>query len=127
MMKTGRNAGMLTRILCALSLLMLGLAHQAPQAAAADADYNSAAYVLPDGTQASLCVTATDSGGKRAPLKPNCEVCRLTAFVILPVPDNGSWLHLEFATLHNPPVVADTPIGVHAVERPKSRAPPVLA
>ncbi|SCW58572.1 hypothetical protein SAMN02927900_02956 [Rhizobium mongolense subsp. loessense] len=126
-MKTGRNAGMLTRILCALSLLMLGLAHQAPQAAAADADYNSAAYLLPDGTYASLCVTATDSSGKTVPLKPNCEICRLSAFVILPVPDSGSWLHLEFATLHNSPVVAKTPIEAHAVERPKSRGPPVLA
>ncbi|TCU11950.1 hypothetical protein [Rhizobium sullae] len=127
MMKTGRNAGMLTRILCALSLLMLGLAHQAPQAAAADADYNNAAYVLPDGTYASLCMNVTDSGDRTVPQKPGCEVCRLSASVILPVPDAGSWLNLEFATLHKPPVDTNTPIGVQAVERPKSRAPPVLA
>ncbi|APO74925.1 hypothetical protein AM571_CH02115 [Rhizobium etli 8C-3] len=127
MEKTGQNLSMLTRVVCALSLLMLGLAHQAPQAAAADADYNSAAYVLPDGTYASLCVTVNDGSDKTVPLKPSCEVCRLWAFVILPVPDYGSWLHLEFATLHNSPAVADTPIGGHAVERPKSRAPPVQA
>jgi hypothetical protein len=121
MTRTGPRAGTATRILCALSLLLLGLAHQAPQTVAADAG-----YVLPDGTYASLCVTITGSGGKTVPLKPNCEVCRLAASVILPAPDSGSWLHLEFATLHNPPVDANARIGARPVEQPKSRGPPAL-
>lgn len=116
---------MLTRIICVLSLLLLGLAHQAPRVLAEPA-YNSAEYPLPDGSHASLCVTVTDTDGKSVPLKPNCEVCQLAASVILPGPDSGSWLQLEFATLHNPPVEAQLTIGARAVEQPKSRGPPVL-
>ncbi|NLS05212.1 hypothetical protein HGP14_17845 [Rhizobium sp. P32RR-XVIII] len=120
-----RRAGMLTRVVCALSLLLLGLAHQAPQVSAEPA-YNGAEYGLPDGSYASLCVTVTDTDGRAVPPKPNCEVCRLAASVILPGPDSGSWLHLEFASLHNPPVEAHVTIGARAVEQPKSRGPPAL-
>lgn len=126
MRETRRKAGMVTRILCAFGMFMLGLGHQMPQAADAP-DYASAAYALPDGTVASLCVTVVDSDGKTLPMKPGCEVCRLAASVLLPSPDCGSWLHLDLASLQNPFAEAKSPVAAYAVERAKSRGPPVRA
>lgn len=121
----GLKATLFLRMLCALSLLLLGLAHQAPQAVAAEG-YDAAAYVLPDGTFASLCVTVKDADGKTVAFKPNCEACRLSASTILPTPDAGSWLERKLASLINSPIETSAVAGVSAVSRPNSRAPPIL-
>ena len=126
MRQTELKATLLLRMLCALSLLLLGLAHQAPQAVASEG-YDAAAYVLPDGTFASLCVTVNDTDGKTVAFKPNCEACRLSASVILPAPDAGSWLERKLAALINAPIETSAVDSVSAVSRPNSRAPPVLA
>ena len=121
-----RKAGMLTRMICALSLLLLGLGHQLPQLGA-DPLYNAAEYTLPDGSFASLCVTVKDDEGKRIPMGPNCDVCRLTASVILPAPDAAAWLKLDFASFENGPTSDIAALPLRAVTQPKSRGPPVLA
>ena len=126
MRRTGLKATLFLRMLCALSLVLLGLAHQAPQAAASEG-YDSSAYVLPDGTVASLCVTVKDADGKTVAFKPNCEACRLSASVLLPTPDAGSWLERKLASLVNSPIETSAVPGARAVSRPNSRAPPVLA
>ena len=126
MANTGRKAGMLTRMICALGLLVLGLAHQAPQSAA-EPLYSSAEYALPDGSFASLCVTVKDDDGKHLPMGPNCEVCRLAASIILPAPDAAAWLKLDFASFENTLTSDIAALPVRAVARPKSRGPPVLA
>ncbi|ANL40730.1 MULTISPECIES: hypothetical protein [Rhizobium] len=125
MRQNGLKATLFLRMFCALSLLLLGFAHQAPQAVASDG-YDAAAYVLPDGSFASLCVTVRDTGDKTVAFKPNCEACRLSASVILPTPDAGSWLERKLASLINPPIETSAVAGVSAVSRPNSRAPPVL-
>ncbi|ACE91303.1 hypothetical protein AMC83_CH02344 [Rhizobium phaseoli] len=125
MRQNGLKATLFLRMFCALSLLLLGFAHPAPQAVASDG-YEAAAYVLPDGSFASLCVTVRDTGGKTVAFKPNCEACRLSASVILPTPDMGSWLERKLASLINPPIETAAVAGVSAVSRPNSRAPPVL-
>jgi len=117
---------MLTRMICALGLLVLGLAHQAPQLAA-DPLYSSAEYTLPDGSFASLCVTVKDDDGKRLPMGPNCEVCRLAASIMLPAPDAAAWLKLDFASFENALTSDIAALPVRAVAQPKSRGPPVLA
>jgi hypothetical protein len=127
MTKTGQKAMLLLRMICAVSLLMLGLAHQAPQEISAELRYDAATYVLPDGTYASLCITFTDSDGKTVAFKPNCETCRLSASVILPTPDAGLWLHHSFASLHNPLRQEAAVLGTSSVSRPNSRAPPAVA
>ena len=126
MRRTGLKATLFLRMLCALSLVLLGLAHQAPQAVASES-YDASAYVLPDGTFASLCVTVKDTDGKTVAFKPNCEACRLSASVILPAPDAGSWLERKLASLVNSPIETSAVPGARAVSRPNSRAPPVLA
>lgn len=82
-------AGMV-RIMCALALLCLGLAHKPPVLATAGIPLTEiAAYVLPDGTLPVLCVTSHDDG-KAHPhdegRSTGCEACRLNASVILPAP-----------------------------------------
>ncbi|EJT05380.1 hypothetical protein [Rhizobium sp. CCGE 510] len=123
---TGLKATLFLRMLCALSLVLLGLAHQPPQAVASEG-YHAAAYMLPDGTFASLCVTVKDADGKTGAFKPNCEACRLSASVILPAPDSGSWLERKLAALVNSPIGSAAVSGARAVSRPNSRAPPILA
>ncbi|MBX4924756.1 hypothetical protein [Rhizobium binae] len=125
MRQNGLKATLFLRMLCALSLLLLGFAHQAPQAVASDG-YDAAAYMLPDGTFASLCVTENEAEGKTVGFKPNCEACRLSASVILPKPDSGSWLERKLASLVNSPIETAAVAGVSAVTQPNSRAPPVL-
>ena len=117
---------MLTRMICALGLLVLGLAHQAPQLAA-EPLYSSAEYTLPDGSFASLCVTVKDGDGKHLPMGPYCEVCRLAASIILPAPDAAAWLKLDFASFENILASDIAVLPVRAVAQPKSRGPPVLA
>ncbi|OWV75109.1 hypothetical protein ATY76_25215 [Rhizobium sp. R339] len=125
MRQTGLKATLFLRMLCALSLLFLGVAHRPPQALASEG-YDAAAYMLPDGTFASLCVTAKDDDGKTVAFKPNCEVCRLSASVILRTPDAGSWLGRKVASLVNAPIETAAVAGASAVSRANSRAPPIL-
>ncbi|MBX4909747.1 MULTISPECIES: hypothetical protein [Rhizobium] len=125
MRRTGLKAMLFLRMFCALGLLLLGFSHQAPQAAASDG-YDATAYMLPDGSFASLCVTVKEAGGKTVGFKPNCEACRLSASVILPMPDAGSWLARKLASLVNVPMEAAAVAGVSAVSRANSRAPPSL-
>ncbi|MBB3912940.1 hypothetical protein [Rhizobium fabae] len=124
MRQTRLKATLFLRMLCALSLLLLGLAHQVPRAAASEG-YETAAYMLPDGTFASLCVTVKDDDGKTAAFKPNCEACRLSASVMLPTPDAGCWLERKLASVVNSPIETSAIAGASAVSRPNSRAPPI--
>jgi hypothetical protein len=95
---------LMVRILCAIALVFVGLAHQAP--ALAEDSLSPAAlaqYVLPDGTLPTLCVTVVDDHGKEhgkiAHLNP-CEACRITASVLLPQPADvtGARIGFVFAT-----------------------------
>ncbi|RUM25506.1 hypothetical protein EFQ99_12225 [Rhizobium vallis] len=124
MRQTGLKATLFLRMLCAVSLLLLGLAHQAPQAISAEG-YDAAVYRLPDGSFASLCVTVKDDDGKTATFKPNCETCRLSSSVILPTPDAGCWLDRKLASLVNSPIETPAVAGASTVSRPNSRAPPI--
>ncbi|QKK23686.1 hypothetical protein [Rhizobium hidalgonense] len=125
MRRTELKATLFLRMLCALSLALLGLAHQAPQTVVSQG-YHAAAYMLPDGAFASLCVTVKDADGKTVAFKPNCEACRLSASVILTAPDAGSWLERKLGSFLNPPVETSAVAGASAVVRPNSRAPPIL-
>ncbi|QFY61790.1 hypothetical protein FZ934_16125 [Rhizobium grahamii] len=77
------------RILCALALVFVGFSHQLPALAASPTSGDFSAFVLPDGTLPTLCVTVSSETGKAHPDKAHvsgCEACRISAAVILPVP-----------------------------------------
>lgn len=126
MQKGSRGLAVALRALCAIGLILLGFAHQVPQAAGANADYIARQYELPDGTYASLCVTVKDDNGKTV-YKPNCEACRLTASIISPEPNDEAWLHHSLASLHNPLHSQVAIFSNRSIDRANSRAPPRLA
>jgi hypothetical protein len=75
------------RIICAIALLFVGLAH-----VPLDADRYSiplsaiAAYTLPDGTVPVLCLPSNDGEQNHHDSGSSCETCRLAASVLLPAP-----------------------------------------
>lgn len=116
------GAGML-RIVCAFALLSLAFAHKPPQVMAAA--YATVSLQLPDGTYADICVG--DTAAKHPLVSQYCEVCALAASALLPAPSGEGWLLSQFAGLLNDPAIATERPTVLSVERPRSRAPPVLS
>jgi hypothetical protein len=122
-MTTGlRTATSGLRIFCAALLLSLGLGHQ-PVSAAPPESF-SEEYRLPDGTFADICA---DGEHRQEPAaKPLCGVCLLAASVILPPPNDETWLTDERRSHAVPFPKSIETRGVTAIDRPRSRAPPVL-
>lgn len=115
--------GGLLRILCAFALMSLSFAHKPPQVMAAA--YATMSLQLPDGTYADMCVG--DAAAKHPLLRQYCEVCALSSSAMLPFPTGESWLLSQFSGLANDPVAATERPTVLSVERPRSRAPPVIS
>ena len=123
MSKARISGGGVLRILCAIALLSLAFAHKPPQVMAAA--YATVSLQLPDGTYADICVG--DTAAKYPLVRSYCEVCALAATALLPAPAGDGWLISQFAGLLNDPVIVTERPTVLAVERPRSRAPPVLS
>jgi hypothetical protein len=84
----------LVRMTCAIALLFVGFAHQAPAFAnGAFIPAEFAEYILPDGTLPVLCIADKAEGAQKhdkAHLN-GCEACRISAATLLPAPaDHGS-------------------------------------
>ncbi len=85
----------MVRMVCALALLFVGLAHTPPVAIAADhvsPAGEMARYTLPDGSIPVLCLPSTDGKAKQQHNEPGsgCEACRLSASLLLPAPPDAS-------------------------------------
>ena len=116
-----QTATMILRIFCAMVFLSVGFGHRTPAAIAADVQ--SAAYALPDGSFADLCIA--DQGQKHAKPAGDCEACRLAAAVILPSPSDQSWLVSAFSSLGQVRPVAATERSRYLLDRPRLRGPPL--
>ncbi|EJC82761.1 hypothetical protein Rleg4DRAFT_4490 [Rhizobium leguminosarum bv. trifolii WSM2297] len=96
------------RILCAAALVVVGLAHQAPVAAASDfGPAELAQYMLPDGTLPTLCVTVTDQSDQGQHDKAHshgCEACRIGASTLLPAPVDVAGTPIGFAVAVELPI-----------------------
>ncbi len=106
----------LLRIVCAIALVFVGFAHQAPAIAADRTDpANFVEYTLPDGTLPTLCVTVTDADGKTTTggklHNHGCEACRIGASVLVPAPADVSGSAVAFL------IRADAPVRVEAFRR----------
>ena len=127
-MMTKRTTGwaLCLRILCAVGLLFVAFAHK-PAVAAGPGPAELAAYVLPDGSMADLCINDTvDNKIKPAP-GAKCEACRIAGATLLPAPADraGTVLTVRRIALL-PPMEEALP---SRRERPGAppRAPPFLA
>jgi hypothetical protein len=111
------------RVFCAMVFLSIGFGHRIPAALAADTQ--SAAYALPDGSFADLCIA--DQGQKHVTPMADCDACRLAGAVLLPEPPDQSWLIDRFESLG----VIDPSESVHGsghlLEHPRLRGPPLSA
>lgn len=88
MKRSGKQAGVLTRIVCAIALLFVGLSHKPPAiSASALTPAELAAYTLPDGTVPVLCLPSEDGASKKHSHDgTGCEACRLASAILLPAP-----------------------------------------
>jgi hypothetical protein len=127
-MMTKRTTGwaLCLRILCAVGLLFVAFAHR-PAVAAGPGPAELAAYVLPDGSMADLCINDTvDNKIKPAP-GAKCEACRIAGATLLPAPTDlaGTVLTVRRLALL-PPMEEALP---SRRERPGAppRAPPFVA
>ena len=73
------------RIILALLLIMVGMAHQ-PRPGVGNAETHGVARVLPDGTVPELCVTTEDGGIPHHGGVATCEACLIASATLLPVP-----------------------------------------
>ena len=109
------------RILCALALLFLGLAHK-PAVIAEPQDSLILSYQLPDGTAPDLCIPQAPEKQKFA--YPACDACRLTAGVALPeAPEVASYPLAACPPVFRPLVEANIalePTGSHLARGPPS-------
>lgn len=113
--------GTMTRFLCVLAMLSLGLAHTPPRLAVAA--FDTALLLLPDGTYADLCI---GDEGRSHPGHDmaKCEACLIGGATLLPLPDDQSWLIDAFPCLDNRLSTSTAYIAVDAVSLPRSRGPP---
>ncbi|MGZ2482309.1 hypothetical protein ACVITL_000832 [Rhizobium pisi] len=99
------------RILCAVALVFVGVAHQVPAAAAGDlGPAELAQYVLPDGTLPTLCVTVTDKSDQGQHDKAHshgCDACRISASTLLPTPTDVAGAPIPFAVTVELPIRAE--------------------
>ena len=115
--------GGLLRVLCAFALLSLAFAHKPPQVMAAA--FHTASLQLPDGSFADICV---DGAAMKHPSGNRfCEVCSLCSSSLLPMPATDAWLLTGFASLANSAPFWQHRPSVPSIERPRSRAPPLLS
>lgn len=126
------------RILCALSLLLLAFAHQPivgtqPLSTAVEAFeatdnvvYN---YALPDGTVFSICLTRNGnplSDHSDYTYRSFCEACRISASILLPVPQETGGPIVQLASSSEVLITApDLPRIDHYPPSAPPQAPPV--
>jgi hypothetical protein len=79
----------MVRIICAIALLFVGLAHRPPIIDGRAIPLSEITqYTLPDGTLPDLCLSADGDHGKHhgQATPTGCEACRLSAAIDLPAP-----------------------------------------
>jgi hypothetical protein len=120
--------GIATRIMCALALLSLAFAVPAEADARALTSSEVAAYMLPDGSLPSLCVTVPDGSGQGKIVKLGADSLGLHHSVAaLPVPCQTAGDRLLTASVRID--LPQTRVLRHLLHPPGAgpRAPPVSA
>ena len=128
MTRSGRPISVAVRVLSALALLLLFVAHQPAFARQITPDV-AAAYVLPDGSIGEICFGTDgvkDHGTPTGELASICDYCRLASTTLLPEPPQEHHPIRRFVDLGERAVFEPVLIA-YQQPRPRSRAPPFLA
>lgn len=126
MARPATSWALMLRILCAVALLSVGLAHEPVSAAPTLVDL--AAYTLPDGTIPDICIDDMVDGKEKIH-RPDgaCEACRIGGAMLLPLPAMSDGLPALVREAAARPRAGPVLSARH--ERPGAapRAPPALA
>ncbi|MBD9444062.1 hypothetical protein IB248_00475 [Rhizobium sp. RHZ01] len=119
------------RMTCAIALLFVGFAHQTPSfAKGAFVPSELAEYVLPDGTLPVICIAGKADGMSKhgtAQQAQGCEVCRIVASALLPVPDDYRGKRPRIATAAMRPYDVDVTFRRILPPNTGPRAPPAIS
>lgn len=113
------------RMFCALAVLLLGFAHQAPAAAAALTPAERAAFSLPDGSLPDLCMPGTpdDGSGKKISHSHFCGACRVF-WDLLPAPADAAHTIVRKTGAVLPPSQPVASARAHLPPNASPRGPP---
>ncbi|OEI82841.1 hypothetical protein GRI33_12545 [Brucella sp. BO3] len=125
MVKRGRlqHWTFVLRILCAVALVSVGLAHKIPVFASSSEGYfDLSSYELPDGTFPVFCLTDNGDRTSKQPQssRSDCDACRISCSVILPVPESGA---INRPLRANVPTVRKSYAACHEQRLPSNRSP----
>lgn len=117
-----------TRMICAVALVLLGLAHR-PVATPAPqfSPQEIAALTLPDGTVPELCLPSEDGKGKTHAATSDCEACRISATALLPAPADSVGMRMPLVAALTLPQPAEAHYRQLFPPDSHPRAPPVTA
>jgi hypothetical protein len=114
------------RILCAVALLFVGIAHQ-PASATAPTPLDLVQYTLPDGTVPDLCLDGMVDGKVKHASPGTCEACRIAGSMLIPARTDLAGSIVGFLRVAALPLVEEA---LHSRrDRPGAppRAPPYLS
>ena len=88
-MREGAKRAVVTRIVCALALFMLGFANHA--VARSSIGPYSVEYQLPDGSYASMCLPSAEHGTPHDDNGNHCDTCIVLALHLFAPPSDNSF------------------------------------
>lgn len=96
--KWAENLTIAVRITCVLALVMVGFGHKPVVAAPLQVQFS--AYILPDGTLPTLCVTDNGDQQPKGTMKDHgCDACRLAAMILTPAQPDIEGQAIAFSTV----------------------------
>lgn len=95
------------RVLCAIALLFVGLAHQMPVIEKNGVAIDVAQYVLPDGTLPIFCITDNGDPGQNHKMRmEGCQACHINASILIPTPADVEGSAVSFVAAIAAPISA---------------------
>jgi hypothetical protein len=124
-MRTWANGSIVTRILCAVALVMLGFSGNA--LADPTSDPFSAQYQLPDGSYSSLCQPGDEKGGGSHHGADHCDSCVMAAGHLFTPPEAAPAVLRVLAQGETIAAAANVNLKPIVSHHRQSRGPPLSA
>lgn len=116
-----------TRMLCALAMLFLGISHEPVVAYEPNVlSQYSEEYRLPDGSFADICLGNHDGSDKHQKAFQRCKACILASSILIPQAESGSWL-IDLGASELVQTCDESLVKTHIKPHKKNpRAPPII-